>query len=68
MSDGKVRDDGGAAFPLATREWYGMSLRDWLAGQALVAIFAARESTGDNAADARNAYGMADSMLKARAK
>lgn len=59
-------DDGGPAFPLAdgTRDDEGgMSLRDYFAGQALIAYASSDE---ENAA--RNAYRCADAMLRERAK
>lgn len=65
--------DGGCAFPtpeseLQSAEW-GMSLRDYFAGQALIGILGARNGflvdVGvDNAADW--AYQCADKMLAAR--
>lgn len=69
------RNDGGPAFAaLATtamgdvHHQEGMSLRDWFAGQALVAFIAADgaqffERVNDHAEDA---YAQADAMLKAR--
>lgn len=61
-------NDGGPAFPAPyNNDGVGMSLRDWFAGQALVAL----PHTGcggdlhiEDAAKA--AYQMADAMLKAR--
>ena len=46
---------------------YGMTLRDWFAGQALAGSLA-HETYGNNDADwqAKNAYEQADAMLKAR--
>lgn len=43
MADSKKIDDGGSAFPVedqGTHGTYGMSLRDWFAGQALSGILA----------------------------
>ena len=68
-------NDGGSAFPFqcqgpttAPEIYYGMSLRDWFAGQALAGILAADSSTQSigfvEAADL--ALGYADAMLKAR--
>lgn len=61
--------DGGPAFPLSgysPHEQFGMTLRDWFAGQAL----SRRRSDGIaiNLADlyAKEAYLIADAMLKAR--
>ncbi len=73
-------NDGGPAFPLflppsETGEHilpiqYGMSLRDWLAGQALVGFMAierdAKASGWDSSYWAHWAYKTADAMLKAR--
>lgn len=74
------RNDGGSAFPLAPQdthpEW-GMTLRDWFAGQALAGLTANPEEakgtrnlslakTTETAAKA--AYLLADAMLVERAK
>lgn len=65
---------GGPAYPVPAHEdyWgknveakYGMTLRDWFAGQALVGLSIRREGKC-NADDAYNAYLLADAMLKAR--
>ena len=74
--------DGGPAFPSAgtgrehgeTARYRGMTLRDWFAGQALAGWLASygpdtkhpfhSETLGDTA---REAYVMADAMLKVRA-
>ncbi len=50
---------------------YGMTLRDWFAGQALVGCIMDRASWGVNHSDkaddfARYAYAIADAMLSAR--
>jgi hypothetical protein len=82
MSD--VLKDGGQAFPCiemavtgAMIGGPGMTLRDWFAGQALIAIIGAREfrlPVRQNPADearrqaAGCAYKLADAMLQARAK
>jgi hypothetical protein len=74
-------DDGGAAFPVpdvfrpdghhAMAGWYGMSLRDWFAGQALVAM-GMWIPDGDHrrgemvASRAAFAYLQADAMLAER--
>ena len=65
------KDDGGPAFPCDSTNKQlptqcGMSLRDWLAGQALNQR--KMLSTGSWYADdaAREAYEIADAMLKAR--
>ena len=72
------KNDGGPAFPsgpqvlMANGEWsgepleYGMSLRDWFAGQALAGILAgdAHGSVVDD--EVRTAFRYADAMLQAR--
>jgi hypothetical protein len=65
--------DGGPAFPMPAhtgatgeqpRPIYGMSLRDWLAGQALANVpFDRITSPADAAAVGKWCYGMADSIL-----
>ena len=59
-------DDGGPAFPLHERDdaLRGMTLRDWFAGQALLAM----RYTGATAYkdDAEACYKMADAMIQAR--
>ena len=89
------RDDGGPAFPVDARSRFlgsdreelagdpGMTLRDWLAGQALVGIMTGFGNTDSaialkTSADARDlrprafvagwAYEIADAMLTERAK
>lgn len=74
-------NDGGPAFPLieedengAKFQIYGMSLRDWFAGQAIGAVI--RQCAGDQAVSldsrtpeqyfADKAFGIADAMLSAR--
>lgn len=78
-------DGGGAAFPfshfetpdgmVATTTEFGMSLRDWFAGQALTGILACfKDYRGAVGADgkatsnsrARLAYELADAMLEHR--
>lgn len=65
------RDDGNAAFPLPAsennREWYGMSLRDYFAGQFMSGR-AAVPGTVDHQWDAAQAYEAADAMLAERLK
>ncbi len=56
--------DGGPAFPMAYG-YCGMSLRDWFAGQALLATAGYRESR-DIDDIATQAYAIADAMLAAR--
>lgn len=68
--------DGGPAFPVDERVLYdssGMTLRDWFAGQAIVALFAATahpQHPGIGSKDydgaGMEAYRIADAMLKAR--
>jgi len=60
----KTPTDGGAAFPLAHSYLIqsGMSLRDYFAGKAMQAL--AQGNYFD--ATARQAYMIADAMLKAR--
>lgn len=65
--------DGGPAFPAetSTRNYAGMSLRDWFAGQALagwLATFGADDGSPVPCHIARFAYGVADAMLVARAE
>lgn len=78
------RDNGGAAFPMpggpkdaygnfSNRPQSGMTLRDWFAGQALVAIVGAPISIGDvpitgESEFAKAAYAFADAMLAERSK
>ncbi len=75
MNEPKKPNDGGQAFPQLTRtpfnDYYllgGMSLRDWLAGQALAGLLASGETElFDKASSyAEAAYLHADAMLKAR--
>ena len=63
MSENKTTD-GGAAFPVAHSHLIqsGMSLRDYFAGKAMQAL--AQGNYFD--ATARQAYMIADAMLKAR--
>lgn len=86
MTDSKKIDDGGPAFPCNNEQfthgnpnvgnaWSGLSLRDWLAGQALAGMLAMPEHENGNfhnncgeafIGPARYAYRMADAMLAAR--
>lgn len=65
-----ITNDGGPAFPgpcqHETRSdiHEGMSLRDWFAGQALTGLLAKDQLW--SAVAGREAYEMADAMLKAR--
>lgn len=77
MSEEQAKYDGGPAFPHPAG-WRrnpaihdGMSLRDWLAGQALLAAWQGFDKgyyEGDNADIAACAYQIADAMLAARDK
>lgn len=75
-------DNSGPAFParveeavpntstpfhtVKTVDYPGMSLRDWLAGQALMGLLADPHQSGASVDFARNAYGFADAMLAVR--
>lgn len=70
-----IINDGGPAFPLAAstmpngeHQWheYGMSLRDWFAGQALAGMLSNPECITGRPAVAVHAYGYADAMIAAR--
>ena len=64
------RDDGGPAFPSPGGEHPGMSLRDWLAGQAMASFTRNREAEMFNDQTmqwhAKIAYQLADAMLLER--
>jgi hypothetical protein len=63
---GTDMNDGGSAFPTHGVDApisYGMTLRDWFAGQALIALANDAERGLDLA---REAYRLADDMLNAR--
>jgi hypothetical protein len=74
----KQEEDGGRAFPCPQLNAYGMSLRDYFAGQALTGMLATYgPSAGeDGSAEhveflgqlAGDAYQLADAMLKARTR
>lgn len=64
-------DDGGTAFPVQCDEQlfpsYGMSLRDYFAGQALVGFSANPQwLETSHSTTAESAYAAADAMLAAR--
>jgi hypothetical protein len=69
-----ARNDGGSAFPMSASAYSGghsgMSLRDWLAGQALAGILAlgnvAAVTAQHEASITEAAYGYADAMLAER--
>jgi hypothetical protein len=64
-------EDGGPAFPVFTGDQgVGMSLRDWFAGQALLTAQHRYSGVDPLPAEwlAERAYGIADAMLKARAR
>lgn len=68
-----TRDDGGPAFKQSRQYdpgYSGMSLRDYIAVQALPAVIAADDfwREGYVAGHARMAYAYADAMLAERAK
>ena len=76
------KDDGGSAFPAQpiyqsrmgseyiAHDQGGISLRDWLAGQALAGIMACDPTFSDGKYEpsmvARSCFELADAMLKAR--
>jgi hypothetical protein len=67
-----TKDDGGPAFPamhydLSPHE-HGLSVRDYFAAKAMAALIVAHAAEGDSKGFARYAYGMADAMIKERAK
>lgn len=71
-----MADDGGSAFPMVAHPdihggyqptMYGMSLRDWFAGQALVGMIAGMRMEGVEYA-AHRVYAVADAMLAERVK
>ena len=68
-NEANMKNDSGPAFPCDDgqfKQYCGMSLRDWFAGQALCS-FAFEWMSEDNYKKAAEAcYQMADSMLKAR--
>jgi hypothetical protein len=74
MSDTKT-NNGGPAFPLSAStqpngeyQWceYGMSLRDYFAGQALVGLLSNEKRDGSIKCYASDSYAFADAMIAAR--
>jgi len=65
-----TKTDGGQTFPVTdmrTHGSYGMTLRDWFAGLTLQGICASGPGREwNNARLAKEAYQLADAMLKAR--
>ena len=61
-------NDGGPAFPSDRFSELGMSLRDYLAGQALAGMLACSQTTGSKKDIAYDAYSQADAMLAEREK
>lgn len=64
MSEDRIIDDGGQAFP-TTHD--GMSLRDWFAGMALQGILSGDWSDSAESC-VKKAYTAADMMIAERAK
>lgn len=61
--------DGGRAFPQATGDNKGMTLRDYFAARAMVKLIGFNSFDGKvmfDGGDAREAYRIADTMLRAR--
>jgi len=77
MSDTKI-DDGGPAFPCNVQvednsgshyeEHYGLTMRDWFAGQVLVGILSGDQRFFSPSELATISYWAADAMLAARNK
>lgn len=77
MSDTKI-DDGGPAFPCDVQvednsgshyeERYGLTMRDWFAGQVLVGILSGDQRFFSPSELATISYWAADAMLAARNK
>jgi hypothetical protein len=67
-TDAKKVAEGGPAFAVGTRDWPGMTLRDYFAGQALAGMMANPKESADVDADSLGewAYQIADGLLRAR--
>ena len=61
--------DGGPVFPVEIfrHNHFGMTLRDYFAGQIALGLSIRREGKTDEH-DARTAYALADAMIKARGR
>ncbi len=71
----QINDDGGAAFPVVHPDgkgvqYFGMSLRDYFAANAMAGLLTARhpDHFGQDGAEvlANDSYAIADAMLEAR--
>lgn len=60
--------DNPYAFPMPDNAQWGMTLRDYFAGQALAGLLANPDYTGLIAVSANDAYQFADAMLAEREK
>ena len=64
-----AKNDGGPAFGVGHYDQNGMSLRDWLAGQALAGILQMPDAFERSYANmAEHSYAAADAMLAEREK
>jgi hypothetical protein len=64
----KFTPDGEVAAPGEKRMLYGMTLRDYFAAKAMAVFLASVKQSYPESAIVRDAYTMADAMLKAREK
>ncbi|MCC2681740.1 MAG: hypothetical protein K0S36_1304 [Nitrosospira multiformis] len=62
----RTAPNGVVVAPGETVQLHGMSLRDWLAGQAMQGLIADTEFPLDHDGLAKAAYDIADAMLEAR--
>ena len=63
------KDDGGPAFPQTEpliKDWQGMTLLDYFAGQAMQGMLSNRDMSGPYEDYANRAYVVATAMIKAR--